>query len=59
MLEAFLWGAFAASSLVIGGAVALWRPVQGRALGLVLAFGAGVLISAVAGAAGHIPVVLV
>jgi ZIP family zinc transporter len=48
MLEAFLWGAFAASSLVIGGAVALVRPVRERALGLVLAFGAGVLISAVA-----------
>lgn len=48
MLEAFLWGAFAASSLVIGGAVAVWRPVPPRVLGLVLAFGAGVLISAVA-----------
>jgi zinc transporter, ZIP family len=48
VLEAFLWGAFAASSLVIGGAVALWRPVHERTLGLVLAFGAGVLISAVA-----------
>jgi ZIP family zinc transporter len=48
VLEAFLWGAFAASSLVIGGAVALWRPVRERTLGLVLAFGAGVLISAVA-----------
>jgi zinc transporter, ZIP family len=48
VLGAFLWGAFAASSLVIGGAVALWRPVSRRVLGLVLAFGAGVLISAVA-----------
>jgi zinc transporter, ZIP family len=48
LLEAFLWGAFAASSLVIGGALALWRPVAPRVLGLVLAFGAGVLISAVA-----------
>ncbi len=48
MLEAFLWGAFAASSLIIGGAIALWRPVPPRVLGLVLAFGAGVLISAVA-----------
>ena len=48
MLEAFLWGAFPASSLIIGGAVALWRPVPRRTLGLVLAFGAGVLVSAVA-----------
>jgi ZIP family zinc transporter len=48
VLEAFLWGAFAASSLIMGGAVALWRPVPQRVLGLVLAFGAGVLISAVA-----------
>jgi zinc transporter ZupT len=48
VLEAFLWGTFAASSLVIGGALALWRPVPRRVLGVVLAFGAGVLISAVA-----------
>jgi ZIP family zinc transporter len=48
VLEAFLWGAFAASSLMIGGAIALWRPVSKPVLGLVLAFGAGVLISAVA-----------
>ena len=33
---------------MIGGAIALWRPVSRPVLGLVLAFGAGVLISAVA-----------
>ena len=48
MTEAFLWGAFAASSLVLGGVVALAFHVSGRVLGLILAFGAGVLISAVA-----------
>ena len=48
MLAAFLWGLFAASSLVIGGVVALRIPIPPRALGLVMAFGAGVLISAVA-----------
>jgi len=46
--EAFLWGALAASSLLIGGVVALAFKVSGRLLGLVLGFGAGVLISAVA-----------
>jgi zinc transporter, ZIP family len=48
MLEAFLWGFFAASSLVIGGAVALSFRIPPRVVGLVMAFGAGVLISAVA-----------
>ena len=48
MTEAFLWGALAASSLMIGGVLALVFPVNGRLLGLVLGFGAGVLISAVA-----------
>ena len=48
MTEAFLWGALAASSLMIGGVLALAFRVSGRLLGLVLGFGAGVLISAVA-----------
>jgi ZIP family zinc transporter len=48
MLAAFGWGALAASSLLIGAAVALLRPWPARAVGLVLAFGAGALISAVA-----------
>jgi ZIP family zinc transporter len=41
------WGALAASSLVIGALVGLVRPWPPRPLGLVLAFGAGALISAV------------
>jgi zinc transporter, ZIP family len=46
--EAFLWGLFAASSLLIGASVALGRPPHRRTLGLIMAFGAGVLLSAVA-----------
>jgi len=45
--EAFLWGLLAGSSLVLGGLVALYAPIRLRLLGLVMAFGAGVLISAV------------
>jgi ZIP family zinc transporter len=48
MLEAFAWGLVAASSLLIGGVLALRVTVSRRVLGLVMAFGAGVLISAVA-----------
>lgn len=48
MGAAFLWGAVAAGSLVIGGVVAFAFPIGPRVLGLVMAFGAGVLISAVA-----------
>jgi ZIP family zinc transporter len=46
--EAFFWGFVGASSLILGGLIALWRPLNRRLLGLVMAFGAGVLISAVA-----------
>ena len=48
MLEAFAWGLFAASSLLIGGLLAIRVAVSRVVLGLVMAFGAGVLISAVA-----------
>jgi len=41
------WGALAASSLVIGALLGLARPWRDRLVGLVLAFGAGALISAV------------
>jgi ZIP family zinc transporter len=41
------WGALAASSLVIGALLGLARPWSQRLIGLVLAFGAGALISAV------------
>jgi zinc transporter, ZIP family len=45
--EALAWGALAASSLVIGALIGLARPWPRRAVGLVLGFGAGALISAV------------
>ena len=45
---AFLWGFLAASSLVVGGIIALRFRIGLRALGLVMGFGSGVLISAVA-----------
>ena len=48
MGEAFVWGLVAGSSLVLGGVVALRVSISRRALGLIMAFGAGVLISAVA-----------
>jgi ZIP family zinc transporter len=41
------WGALAAGSLVIGAALSLLRRWPSREVGLVLAFGAGALISAV------------
>jgi len=47
MLEALGWGAVAASSLLIGALFGLLRPWPPRAIGWVLGFGAGALISAV------------
>jgi ZIP family zinc transporter len=48
VLESLAWGLVAASSLLIGGLVALRVSISRLVLGLVMAFGAGVLISAVA-----------
>lgn len=48
MSESLAWGLVAGSSLVVGGILALLAPIGLRTLGLVMAFGAGVLISAVA-----------
>jgi ZIP family zinc transporter len=48
MWESFGWGALGASSLIAGGLLAMWLPISRRLLGLIMAFGAGVLISAVA-----------
>lgn len=48
MLAAAFWGFFAAASLLLGAALALWRPWSARTIGLVMAFGSGVLISSVA-----------
>ena len=47
MVAALGWGALAASSLVIGALLGLARQWPSKAVGLVLAFGAGALISAV------------
>lgn len=47
-MSAFGWGLLASSSLLLGGVLALTLPITKRALGLIMAFGAGVLISAVA-----------
>ena len=48
MLTAFLWGLFASSSLVLGGVIALRFNLSNKLLGVIMAFGAGTLISAVA-----------
>ncbi|WAC65453.1 hypothetical protein OVA14_08765 [Agrococcus sp. SL85] len=48
MLEALLWGAVAAASLLVGAALAVLRRWSDRTIGLVLAFGAGALIAGVA-----------
>lgn len=47
MTAALAWGALAASSLVIGALLGLLRAWPDRLIGIVLAFGAGALISAV------------
>jgi len=48
MGAAFGWGLVAASSLVIGAVLALTLRIDVRVIGLIMGFGAGVLISAVA-----------
>lgn len=48
MLEAALWGLVGASSLLIGAAAGIRARISEPAIGLILAFGAGTLISAVA-----------
>jgi len=48
MIGAFLWGFIAGASLIIGGLIALFLPISKRLIGLIMAFGSGVLISAVA-----------
>jgi zinc transporter, ZIP family len=47
MGAAFGWGTLAASSLVIGAVVALVFSISLRVIGLIMAFGSGVLISAI------------
>jgi ZIP family zinc transporter len=48
VLEAALWGLVGGLALVLGAAIALARDLSLRAVAYVMAFGAGVLISAVA-----------
>lgn len=47
MLDSFLWGLVATSSLVFGGLIISWFNLSKRALGVIMGFGAGALISAV------------
>ncbi|MFE5293895.1 ZIP family metal transporter [Isoptericola sp. NPDC056618] len=47
-MTGFWWGLLGSSSLLIGAALVLWRTPSRRLTGLMMAFGAGVLISAVA-----------
>jgi ZIP family zinc transporter len=66
VIEAAGWGFVAGASLLIGALIGLFVPVPTRAIGLVMGFGVGVLISAVAfeltesayDRAGAVPVVL-
>jgi len=48
MLNAFLWGFLATLSLAVGGLIGIFFKIGKRPLGLIMAFGAGVLFSAVA-----------
>ena len=48
MITAFIWGFGAAASLIIGALLAMYVKISKRILGLIMAFGVGVLISAVA-----------
>jgi ZIP family zinc transporter len=47
VVEAFLWGLFAAATLVAGAVLVVFHTPQPRALGLIMGFGSGVLLSAV------------
>jgi hypothetical protein len=46
VLEAAWWGFVGGAALLIGAAMGIFLPVRGRVIGLVMAFGSGVLISA-------------
>jgi zinc transporter, ZIP family len=48
MLNSFLWGFLATFSLAVGGLIGILFKIGKRTLGLIMAFGAGVLFSAVA-----------
>ena len=48
MLEAAFWGFVGGAALLLGAVIGLVWTVPRRVIGLVMAFGAGVLVSAVA-----------
>lgn len=48
MIEAGFWGFVGGFALLVGAAMGLWLPVSTRVIGLVMAFGGGVLVSALA-----------
>jgi ZIP family zinc transporter len=48
MLNAFFWGLLATISLTLGGVIGITFKIGRKPLGLIMAFGAGVLLSAVA-----------
>ena len=48
MGEAFAWGAFGGAALIVGAAAGIWLHLGVRVVGIVMAVGAGVLLSAVA-----------
>ncbi len=47
MLNSFFWGLLATSSLIVGGLIATSFSLSKRTLGIIMAFGAGTLISAI------------
>lgn len=47
MMNAFFWGLLATSSLILGGIIAIRFNLSNRAIGAIMGFGAGTLISAI------------
>ncbi len=47
MLNAFLWGLLATSSLILGGIIASRFSLSKKTIGIIMGFGAGTLISAI------------
>ncbi|HEV7722185.1 MAG TPA: hypothetical protein VGO60_12920 [Iamia sp.] len=48
MIEAGFWGFVGGFALLIGAALGLWLPISTRVIGMIMAFGSGVLVSALA-----------
>ena len=48
MWESALWGLIGGSTLVLGALIGIWAHWSSRIIGLIMAFGAGVLIASVA-----------